>query len=96
MKVLAGSLIAAGLLLGAAPTAHADEASYIQYVNDNGLHLPFWTDGQMYGMGFKICGFLHQGMTPQQVSDAQGPTMFVDNMRQIRAAQEHICPDTLH
>ncbi|WP_409428685.1 DUF732 domain-containing protein [Mycobacterium sp. SMC-11] len=95
MKILAGSLVAAGLLLGTTPVAHADQASYIQYINDHNLRIPLWTDGQLYGMGVKICMFLHEGMSPQEVSDAQGPTMFLDNMGVIRASQETICPDTL-
>lgn len=75
--------------------AHADKDSYIQYINDHNLRIPFWTDGQLYGMGIKICGFLHEGMSPEEISDAQGPTMFIDNMGVIRASQETICPDTI-
>lgn len=95
LKVLAGSVIAAGLLLGAAPAASADEASFTQYVNDNGVRMPFWNDAQMYGAGVKICGLLRDGMTPQQISDGQGPLTYIDNMKLIQGAQQHICPGTI-
>lgn len=95
LKFLAGSVIAAGLLLGAAPVATADEASFTQYVNDNGVRMPFFSDAQMYGAGVKICMLLHEGMTPQQISDGQGPLTYIDNMKLIRGAQENICSDTL-
>lgn len=85
----------AGLLLGVSPLAQADETSFTQYVNDNGVRMPFFSDAQMYGAGVKICGLLHQGMTPQQISDGQGPLTYVDNIKLIRGAQENICPDTL-
>ncbi|MGV0906982.1 DUF732 domain-containing protein [Mycobacterium novum] len=88
-------MAAAAAALFAAPTAQADEASYIQHVNENNLRIPLWSDGQLYGAGVKICGFLRDGMSPQQLSDAQGYSPFMDNMGLIRAAQENICPDTL-
>lgn len=42
-----------------------------------------------------MCVSLHNGMTPQQIIDAN-PIVYFDLRGVIDAAQHELCPDTLH
>ena len=55
--------------MGAAP-AHADGDSYIRYLNDHNIFVPGINDAVRISRGSKVCTSLHNGMTPQQIIDA--------------------------
>lgn len=78
----------------AAP-AHADGASYIQYLNDHNIFVPGINDAVRISRGSQVCVSLHNGMTPQQIIDAN-PIVYFDLRGVIDAAQHELCPDTLH
>ena len=66
--------LAAALTL-AAP-AHADEQSFIDYLNSHGV--PTFNRSAALGDGYKICAQIHEGMSPEDainqymVSDVYG------------------------
>jgi Protein of unknown function (DUF732) len=84
----------AAVLMGAAP-AHADADSYIRYLNDHGIFVPGINDAVRISRGSQVCTSLHNGMTPQQIIDAN-PIVYFDLRGVIDAAQHELCPDTLH
>ncbi|WP_163650931.1 DUF732 domain-containing protein [Mycobacterium mantenii] len=73
----------------------ADGASYIQYLNDHNIFVPGINDAVRISRGSQVCVSLHNGMTPQQIIDAN-PIVYFDLRGVIDAAQHELCPDTLH
>jgi hypothetical protein len=94
VMIAALSLAVGGALVGAAP-AHADGDSYIRYLNDHGIFVPGINDAVRISRGSQVCTSLHNGMTPQQIIDAN-PIVYFDLRGVIDAAQHELCPDTLH
>jgi Protein of unknown function (DUF732) len=86
-------LMIAAALATAAP-AHADGDSYIRYLNDHGTFVPGINDAVRISRGSQVCTSLHNGMTPQQIIDAN-PIVYFDLRGVIDAAQHELCPDTL-
>jgi hypothetical protein len=86
-------------LLGAAfalvaPTAHADDQTYINDLNAHGV-LAIVGPRQEIKMGYAVCDYLHAGKgrpPANQFLIVQQP--WADSI--IDAAQHNICPDTLH
>src|SRR3984957_19690801 len=77
----------------AAPAA-PDGDSYIRYLNDHGTFVPGINDAVRISRGSQACTSLHNGMTPQQILDAN-PIVYFDLRGVIDAAQHELCPDTL-
>jgi hypothetical protein len=92
-RLVATVLMIPALLAMAAP-AHADGDSYIRYLNDHGTFVPGINDAVRISRGSQVCTSLHNGMTPQQVLDAN-PIVYFDLRGVIDAAQHELCPDTL-
>jgi Protein of unknown function (DUF732) len=90
----AASAAAAAALMGAGQ-AHADGDSYIRYLNDHNIFVPGINDAVRISRGSQVCTSLHNGMTPQQIIDAN-PIVYFDPRGVIEAAQHELCPDTLH
>lgn len=65
MKVLAGSLLAAGLLIAAAPAASADEQSYIDYVRSHDA--TWYPDANLISGGWDICARLNAGQSIESI-----------------------------
>jgi hypothetical protein len=86
------ALLGAAFLL-VAPTAHADDTSYLAYLSSHGTFFPALSDSVRIYAGQQVCGMLHQGQTPEQIASAPGPT---DHRGIVDAAQHELCPDTLH
>ncbi|BBY41682.1 hypothetical protein MMAN_58160 [Mycobacterium mantenii] len=86
---------ASALLIATAAPARADGASYIQYLNDHNIFVPGINDAVRISRGSQVCVSLHNGMTPQQIIDAN-PIVYFDLRGVIDAAQHELCPDTLH
>jgi hypothetical protein len=80
--------------LAMAAPAYADGDSYIRYLNDHGTFVPGINDAVRISRGSQVCTSLHNGMTPQQVIDAN-PIVYFDLRGVIDAAQHELCPDTL-
>ena len=80
--------------LATAAPAHADADSYIRYLNDHGTFVPGINDAVRISRGSQVCTSLHNGMTPQQIIDAN-PIVYFDLRGVIDAAQHELCPDTL-
>jgi hypothetical protein len=89
----ATALIISAALATAAP-ADADGDSYIRYLNDHGTFVPGINDAVRISRGSQVCTSLHNGMTPQQILDAN-PIVYFDLHGVIDAAQHELCPDTL-
>jgi hypothetical protein len=81
--------------IGSASQAHADADSYIRYLNDHNIFVPGINDAVRISRGSQVCTQLHNGMTPQQILDAN-PIVYFDLRGVIDAAQHELCPDTLH
>jgi uncharacterized protein DUF732 len=80
-------------LLVAAP-AHADNDGFIADLAAHGV--PFWgSPMQMTAMGYRVCGQIRNGEAPDTAAtqfnwlNAVGPAI-------VAAAQDNLCPDTLH
>lgn len=92
MKLLTAALGAAFLLV--APTAHADDQSYLNDLNAHGVLAPVGTR-QEIKMGYQVCDYLHQRNSrppAEEFLPIQRP--WADPI--IDAAQHQLCPDTLH
>lgn len=85
-------MISTALVLSA--PAHADGDSFIQYINDHGIFDPGINDAVRISRGTQVCVQLHNGMTPQNIVDAN-PLPIFDLRGVIDAAQHELCPDTL-
>jgi hypothetical protein len=77
--------------LALAAPAHADNASYLQYLRDRGfssimvdLNNP---NGQL-AAGWDVCDDLHHGIQPR-INNAWGGAPLI-----VEAAQHELCPDT--
>lgn len=84
--------LAATALALAAP-AHADEASYIRYLNDHGTRVMAFNDDTKIAYGFQACGMLRNGMSMDAIA---GASPISDGRGIAEAAQHELCPDTLH
>lgn len=93
VRWLATALMIPGAL-AMAPSARADGDSYIRYLNDHGTFVPGINDAVRISRGSQACTSLHNGMTPQQILDAN-PIVYFDLRGVIDAAQHELCPDTL-
>jgi Protein of unknown function (DUF732) len=94
-RLVALMSVAVGVALMGAGPADADGASYIQYLNDHNIFVPGINDAVRISRGSQVCTSLHNGMTPQQIIDAN-PIVYFDLRGVIDAAQHELCPDTLH
>lgn len=93
MKSLLLTILAA-LALALAPVAHADDASYMDYLHSHGWGPQAPVEampGMMEKSGHAICGQLHSGMHPEDVAASMRP----NNAIAVEAAQHELCPDTL-
>lgn len=84
-------LAAAGMALVLAPTAQADQQSFVDYVNANGLQQ--WTapgDQGTITAGWQVCAVMNSGATPEQV--AQMSPMNPTGAAFAAAAKQHLCP----
>lgn len=93
MKVFAGSVAAAVLLLGPAPVAYADRDSFMQYIRDHQINTGYFPEAKTFMTALRICEMLGQGMRAEEFW--VGPP-FVDARGITDAAQHELCPDTLH
>jgi hypothetical protein len=59
------------------------------------IFVPGITDAVRVSRGSRVSTSLHNGMTPQQIIDAN-PIVYFDLRGVIDAAQHELCPDTLH
>lgn len=90
---LLGTTTALSPLLVAAP-AHADNDGFVADLAAHGV--PFWgSPMQMTAMGYRVCGQIRNGEAPAAAAsqfnwlNVVGPTI-------VAAAQDNLCPETLH
>ncbi len=95
VRLIAISSAAIAAALVATTPASADADGYIRYLNDHNIFVPGINDAVRISRGSQVCTSLHNGMTPQQVIDAN-PIVYFDLRGVIDAAQHELCPDTLH
>lgn len=88
------ALVSAAFLL-VAPTARADEGSFMADLQSQGVPTGWPTPVQPYA-GTSICELLHKGSTPQYVVQQFAPIQAPWAPAIVATAQRDICPDTLH
>ena len=74
-------------------TAHADNASYLQYLRDHGQTVLPWMEGSWLTSGQMVCSQLRNGQSPQQIYPQF--TFGSNPVIGVEAAQRELCPDTL-
>jgi hypothetical protein len=74
---LQSSLSSNVTLVATASPAHSDGDSYIRYLNDHEIFVPGINDAVRISRGSQVCTSLHNGMTPQQIIDAN-PIVYFD------------------
>lgn len=85
--------MAAGLFLAAAPIAHADRNSFMQYIRDHQINTAYFPEANIVAAGIRACELMRQGMNADEIS--QGLSI-VDARGIADAAQHELCPETLH
>lgn len=95
-KPLLAAAASAGLALGPAPAAYADEAAFVDYIHSHGINIGTinLNPSVLPGVGHEACTRLHTGKSPQQVA-GEIPPLFGDGPGIVNAAQHTLCPDTL-
>ncbi|PQM53725.1 hypothetical protein C5U48_02635 [Mycolicibacter virginiensis] len=85
---------AAGLLLGTAGVAQADDASFISSIRGNGVRVASMNDSTLIGLGHIMCSSLREGSSLDTVAGFPAGIL-VDGHGIAVAAQHELCPDTL-
>ena len=92
LHALAALTLSTAVLIGSA-TAHADNASYLQYLRDHGQTVLPWMEGSWLTTGQMVCSQLRAGQSPQQIYPQF--TFGSNPVIGVEAAQRELCPDTL-
>jgi hypothetical protein len=74
--------------------AQADEGSYLAELSAHGI--PVLIPAQAVSDGFRVCGQLRAGMSPQTASQTFGLYYNVVGPQIVDIAQHQLCPDTIH
>jgi hypothetical protein len=86
-------------LIGTAPPAHADDASYLAELQTAGVPTAMiggvWRPDAPVDMGHHICDAIRGGESPQSATSHFG-WMSQWGPAIVAAAQHNLCPDTLH
>lgn len=91
---IGASVAAAVALAGVAPpAAHADELSYIQYLDDNGLRPMLRPDGALIQEGFNVCSSFRAGNTRDEIIQQYAISLNPNIPALVDAAHQHLCPD---
>lgn len=64
------TLVCVGLFVAAvlsAPSAHADDASYLRFLQDDTYLISHFTPQRLLAEGYKVCDAFHAGMTQAAV-----------------------------
>lgn len=100
--LLAGVAVTAGFVVGivGTPLAHADDQAFLNELRSNGFPgLSFagqqMPDGAVLAQGYMACNRLHLGESPDQLIAQLNPNDVGTGRMLVRAAQHHLCPDTL-
>ncbi|QZA09622.1 DUF732 domain-containing protein [Mycolicibacter heraklionensis] len=92
-KVLNAGVAAAGLLLGTAGVAQADEQSYLDQLNETGAANVYSSSANRLTIGRKICDNIRLDGDPRAgfnyVTNAKVSQQLID------IAQHELCPDTI-
>lgn len=77
------------------PGAHADDQSYLKYLNDHGISIA-GTSGPfgLLSAGRAVCDNLRAGADPRAGMNILTAALIPDGV--VEAAQRELCPDTLH
>ena len=93
-KALSAGAAAAGLLLGTAGAASADDQSMVEHARANGVPNNWLIpDLGLIQMGHAICDLLHGGTPIESIQYTGYTGLFRDQI--VDAAQHELCPDTL-
>lgn len=76
-----------------ASPAHADEQSYIAYLNSHGV--PTFNQAASIGQGYQICAQIHEGMSPDDAVNQYLGWGRLWSPATVYAAQHELCPNTL-
>ncbi|UVO12791.1 DUF732 domain-containing protein [Mycobacterium sp. SVM_VP21] len=89
-------LIAPAAVLILAPSAHADDQSFLADLAAHGI-TDYWGQGpdRLVYMGHEACNQLHGGGSRQSVVGMFGPLQAGFGETFTNAAQTQLCPDTL-
>ena len=92
-KTLGTGVAAAGLLLGTAGVAHADEQSYLDQLNETGAVNTYSSSAIRLKVGRAICDNIRLDGDPRAgfnyITNARVTQQLID------IAQHELCPDTL-
>jgi hypothetical protein len=91
---LATVAVAAATALAAAGAAHADSDSYLQYLRDHGQTVLPFMEGSWLTSGRMVCSELKEGLPREEI--LRQFTFGSDGNVGIDAAQQELCPETLH
>lgn len=86
-------IAALGLLLGTAGAAHADDASYLRYLDANGIGYYDNAPSSRLAVGRVICDNLRFSRNPRAGFNFVSNGMVSQPL--IDTAQRELCPDTL-
>jgi len=75
------------------PTSHADANTFLAYVHGHGINTGLANDSKILHAGMFACDSLHAGQIPDQIA---ATFSLMDVRGIIDAAQDELCPDTLH
>jgi hypothetical protein len=88
----AAAATAAALLC--APIAAADQGSFLDELNTNGVWLPGKTVPQVVAAGFETCGQLRSGTSVlDEMTTVEQKYQFVQGTLFVSAATTNLCPD---
>lgn len=92
MKALCAGAAAAALLAWA-PPVHADDQSYVRFLNDHGIGIGVNSPAIQLQAGRMVCDNLRAGADPRAGMNFLDRGLVSDAA--VDAAQHELCPDTI-
>ena len=88
------SMLALGVGLAFAATAHADDASYLSWLADHGVTAPLPNGTSLMSMGTQECAALREGKSERfLIGQLESITGRAQSDDIVVAAHRYLCPD---
>lgn len=91
-KLVGVGLCSAGMLLGSAGVASADDQAFLDQIPPRNYFSMWQPDSGRLMTGYNICNMLRNGSSPESLA---GQFTTSDGWAWVNAAQRELCPDTL-
>lgn len=91
-KAIGAGLIAAGMAVGTAGVASADDQAFLDKLPPRNYFSMWQPDSGRLVTGHNICNMLRNGSSPESLA---GQFTMSDGWAWVNAAQQELCPDTL-